>query len=415
MTLLFPGSTPEPSQESVQQAAAAFGCDGAGISRCSGGHSGAIVWHAQPPVEERDLLANQIEKQQESSLPERAFPGFSAGSEAPDGTAQNGLSLAIRAIRAAQAPSANRRTALRTFQQWLRFRGLSCLAKPVRVRPGMETVSLFPAGRVDLQAEIPIDCHFEIVLPSDPDWIWQAEEWKPGQPAMRGISARQQQSGFQALADLYRHSRVWSSPDEWFQVRRGPSPGLTRRLAMLRELEDRHLESLSRLRKSSQSEFWHLAGRAIRVVERWLPTLRLLLEPLERRDFQLQPVIRDLWKTSFLFTGDTLSGLIDLGASGTDHVCLDLSRLLRSWHAHEVDRIPSALREFASLSPLHPHELELFSALDAASAILTPVTWVRRGVAADSRFTESAPLSQNDVRRMRETVEIAEDFQLIRV
>ena len=108
-----------------------------------------------------------------------------------------------------------------------------------------------------------------------------------------------------------------------------------------------------------------------------------------------------------LFTQDRVTGLIDFTAAATDHVCLDLSRLFRSWFANDVQRIQNAAEQFSALRPLNRIEWTLFGAFDASTVLLSPVTWLRRRLESGDR----TPCRENILKRLTELTEIMERFQ----
>ena len=108
-----------------------------------------------------------------------------------------------------------------------------------------------------------------------------------------------------------------------------------------------------------------------------------------------------------LFTGGGVTGLIDFSAAATDHVCLDLSRLFRSWFAGDVQRIREAASLFSVLRPLDQSEWDLLEAFDAATVLLSPVTWLRRRIETDDR-TSCRP---EILIRLSELTQIAERFR----
>ena len=118
-------------------------------------------------------------------------------------------------------------------------------------------------------------------------------------------------------------------------------------------------------------------------------------------------MIRDLWKPHVLFTEERVTGIIDLNAMATDHVGLDITRLLRSWFGADVERIREAMSLFCTQRSLDRNECQLLTAFDAATVLLSPVTWLRR------RFLEVSEscLRPDVLDRLTQLTTLAETFE----
>lgn len=81
-----------------------------------------------------------------------------------------------------------------------------------------------------------------------------------------------------------------------------------------------------------------------------------------------------------LFSGDDVSGIIDLSATASDHLVTDFARLFRSWFESDHVAMNEACNEVSQRFSLTTIERQLFQCLDACSTLLSPITWVRRRV-----------------------------------
>lgn len=114
-----------------------------------------------------------------------------------------------------------------------------------------------------------------------------------------------------ALAALHRawHPRESHAP-QWV-----PCPGVVRRFDILtqftppREIPSHLIEAVALLRSH-------------------VPVALALLEPWRTSMFPIQPCLCDPRHDHLLFTGDTLTGLVDFGAAKRDHPAVDLARIL---------------------------------------------------------------------------------------
>lgn len=247
------------------------------------------------------------------------------------------------------------------------------------------------------------------------DGVWQVEPWMPGQPAYGPPTPSQVKSALEALAQLHKAAAdsvearsAEQSAAQWFHVSEERSPGIARRLSIVTELSD---GLLARFIKSAAAEpdpeFQKCAKRLCATLEFWLPWLTKQLAEASRFSYRLQPVIRDLWKPHVLFNAERVTGIIDLNAMATDHVGLDVTRLFRSWFGSEVERIREAINQFRAQPSLDEHECRLLEAFDAATVLLSPVTWLRR------RFVNSSAecISRDVLDRLSELTILADGFE----
>ena len=215
------------------------------------------------------------------------------------------------------------------------------------------------------------------------DGVWQAEQWMPGTPLSGPqLSTLQIENAATALHQFHSLAAEFAArgaSTNRFELRIGPSPALTRRLQIIKELLDGELEYLDRTcRTDTHSGFRQPAIAMCNLLRASLPELQQESVLLQKERFLLQPVIRDLWSEHVLFTEDQVTGIIDLNASATDHVSLDLARLQRSWFANDTQRITEFVAAYQCLRPFSPTERQLFTTFDACNVLLSPVTWLRR-------------------------------------
>ena len=241
--------------------------------------------------------------------------------------------------------------------------------------------------------------------------FWQTERWLPGEASSEPPSPLQLDSTLHCLR-MFHEAAVKAAtilpPNEWYYVGRGKSPGILRRLEIAGQLIDGTLPRYRQLTANdANGEFRQLAMRICNVLETWLPWLLQRLKPLASESFLLQPVMRDLWRAHVLFTGHSVTGLIDLSAMSTDHVGYDLTRLFRSWYRSDSEKICGAVRGYMANRSLSELDLLLFQALDASTVLLSPVTWLRRRIASQNELK----LTPERIARIQEVTELAEHFQ----
>ncbi len=241
--------------------------------------------------------------------------------------------------------------------------------------------------------------------------VWQFEPWMPGAPASADPPDSMVRSAVQTLHEFHVVAKAhWQSDttNEWFFCRTGHSSGIQRRLRIASDLAGGMLRQYqSKLEIEPSPEIRQHGLRVCRALDRWLPWLVARLQAVAAEAFVLQPVIRDLWRPHVLFTDDAVSGLIDLSAMASDHVCFDVTRLFRSWFGANAKRVHESMQLFADMHPLNSAEKGLAQTLDAATVLLSPVTWLQRRLGQN----EGVVWSEEMTRRLAELAETAEHFE----
>jgi hypothetical protein len=228
-----------------------------------------------------------------------------------------------------------------------------------------------------------------LAAPCDPLSIWTIEPWLPGRSDFStNPSAKRLASTMTRLAQLHEISERASAlqPFRWH----GPPAGLMRRLKLWHDqlrgpfgFDSQMLDvRISRLPEPLQTlgRLWrHAAPRyASALLPAWSEAITWQVLNV--------PSVRDLWHDHLLFTGDDLTGLIDLHAAATDSPVTDLARLLGSLFPHEPDRWREALSIYESRRPLSPTERACLPLYERTSILLSGTHWLNRAL------QESEPL-----------------------
>lgn len=293
---------------------------------------------------------------------------------------------ALRRNPAGQPPPP-RRAWLHRFLRFVRGRGLDFIAAPLTTRHGATFVER--GGH-----------------------SWELSPWLPGAADYHRAPSRARLAA--AMIALARfHQTAASFPGAalagpagiptWTPSRLtptappaiGPSPGLADRLQLLERLAAGEAEEMRRVVAKALATAGQggvvmsgqagaaaavLAPRAARFMELFDPVATAALEQLRQHaatPVPLQPCLRDVWHSHVLFTGDTVSGLIDYDAIRVDSVAGDLARLLGSFVEDDKSVWEFALAEYSRIRPLSVRETALMDVFDLSSIAISGTQWVR--------------------------------------
>ena len=213
--------------------------------------------------------------------------------------------------------------------------------------------------------------------------LWQLEPWMPGIADFhqRPDSARLN-SALTVLARWHIAAvgfipsdveRQWLAP-----ATRAPSPTIIERCHSINFLAER-LDLIERgVEVEAHPEF---RDAAVRISFNFRRLHRHIFESLnacQKIVVPLQPCLKDVWHDHLLFTGDSLTGLIDSGAVRTDTVACDLSRLLTSLFSGSGTRWAEALDAYEAVRPLSLSERSLLWPLSKSGILLSGMTWLKR-------------------------------------
>jgi hypothetical protein len=246
--------------------------------------------------------------------------------------------------------------------------------------------------------------------------VWQMEPWLPGASLIGQEMTSLHLSAAMVALDQFHRMAAESvdavSPSEWLCQAKRCSPAAQRRLTIATDLHYGILGTLRRkLVNDQDARFRCLAIRVCESLEKWTTWLLRELTEVAAMRFALQPVLRDVWRAHVLFTEYSVTGLIDLTAAASDHVTLDITRLLRSWYGADNSKIEMAVNEFQTLRPLNANERRLLQAFDASTVLLSPVTWLRRRL--DSG--DDSMCRDDVIARLTELTDVAENFRPLEI
>jgi Ser/Thr protein kinase RdoA (MazF antagonist) len=226
---------------------------------------------------------------------------------------------------------------------------------------------------------------------------FQLEPWLAGQahltdpPRLEMVAA-----AVEALARFHEGaSCVAAGPRGGGETHHGRSPALVARSKLLDEMLAGGIE---RIRTASgfvaPREPWAGIAMTVRLWLAELPgraaALRLELAAPSAVERNLSPVLRDLTRDHVLFTGATVSGLVDFGAMADDLVAVDLARLAGSYggDASIKDYIWNAYRVSKHARALTDSDRGLIDLLDRSGVLVAAYRWLRWIFVEERRFTD---------------------------
>jgi hypothetical protein len=111
---------------------------------------------------------------------------------------------------------------------------------------------------------------------------------------------------------------------------------------------------------------------------RLAPSAERALRVWANRPVPVQPCLCDVWHDHVLFTADAVTGVIDFGAMKTDHVGVDLARLLGSLVGDDDARFAAGLRAYRDAGGVLDVPDGFVRLLDRTGAVCAVAFWLRK-------------------------------------
>lgn len=198
------------------------------------------------------------------------------------------------------------------------------------------------------------------------DRVWDVTRWLSGSPRQRPNVA-EVEAACAAVAELHA---------AWPPISHGPCPGIRRRLDVLSEWLSQPITAEPRLQ--IPPSLLPLLNRSTTAVQRHAPTALQLLVPLADAEFPLAPCVRDLRGDHVLFTGNTVTGIVDYGALGIDTPAVDLARLLGDMAGDDDERFAAGLQAYRTAGGNPGMPDTLIRLLDHTGTICSLIGWLVR-------------------------------------
>lgn len=225
--------------------------------------------------------------------------------------------------------------------------------------------------------------------------LWEMTPWLPGAADYeQSPSAEKLRSAMVALAKF--HVAVGDFPAS---TQFAPAPAISQRLKRLRELKSGGtVELIDAIDDKMWPELAPSARRFAAELPRVVPAAITRLTPLAQMQLPLQICVRDVWSENILFTGDTVSGIVDFGAVDVDTPATDIARLLGSLAGDDATGWRTGLDAYASVRPLTNDESLVVPLLDIAGTILAGRNWLRWIYVERREFSDTTRVIERFIR-----------------
>ncbi|HEY2416091.1 MAG TPA: phosphotransferase [Pirellulaceae bacterium] len=202
--------------------------------------------------------------------------------------------------------------------------------------------------------------------------LWELTNWLPGFADFHANpTTARLRAAMHALATFHNLAAR-------FQTQARPAPAIADRLHQLQALDRGELLQIEQAVATPLDN--ELDARARRM-------LAALKQRLQRQlpagpgsatsHLPLQPAIRDIHHDHILFTGDSVTGLIDFGALRIDTPLTDIARLLGSLVGDDPIARHSAIDAYSELRPISEGDRQLIDWLDQTGLILGAYNWLK--------------------------------------
>jgi Ser/Thr protein kinase RdoA (MazF antagonist) len=217
---------------------------------------------------------------------------------------------------------------------------------------------------------------------------WDVTAWMPGTADFHARpSPERLANACTALAELHR---AWAGPP-----RAGPCPAVLRRLERIAEWQALLSSGWRPDFESYAAAPWHRwTQRAWQVLQARIPELPAKLAAWRDVSLPLQPCLCDIWHDHVLYRGDEVTGLIDYGSVKTDHVAVDLARLLGSLVGDDESMRVVGLEAYGGVVRLAPFVPQLVGVLDETGTVLGVANWLVWLYHDDRTFSDAEAVSE---------------------
>jgi len=189
--------------------------------------------------------------------------------------------------------------------------------------------------------------------------IWDVCTWMPGEACLQSPSETRLKAACAAIGQLHD---VWKPHRPTF----APCPAVERRLRLFDTWEA----------STHQSNYEGLWKEAAMLLRDGIPPARQALQPWRVRPLPLQHCLADIHREHVLFTGDTITGIIDYGAMKIDNVAADAARYLGDAASNDRPLFNHGCELFARHHGEGICPVELIAVLDRTGTLAAIANWL---------------------------------------
>lgn len=202
---------------------------------------------------------------------------------------------------------------------------------------------------------------------------WELSLWRPGCADFNSTpTPARLQSAMAALQGFHRRAAQVSSIQ-------GLSPAVEYRASQLAYWSN-HLGVLaSALQQHAAHPLIANGQRLFRALDTKVESLLPASQHWQAQHWKLQPILRDFWHDHALFTGEVLTGIIDLETIRCDLIVCDLVRFLDSlaWSGQTAWELGLEIYQAESAGALSAEELAIAPWLRRTGAVLGAIHWLQ--------------------------------------
>lgn len=229
-----------------------------------------------------------------------------------------------------------------------------------------------------LPTPAPASTHHGVTLLNVDGAWWELATWMPGvadywrEPRPAKLAA-----AMQILARVHRSAAEFVSSSGRGGRLAGVSPAIVHRHDRTQSLLSGGLVELhAAVQHSAPMAERPLAAEVLSLVERSLPSVAASLTAWKTTSLPTQWRLRDVWHDHVLFTGDSVTGVIDFGAADVDWPAGDVARLLGSLVLDDPAGWQQGLAAYESVHSLNAEERLAVRVFDASGVVLSTANWL---------------------------------------
>jgi homoserine kinase type II len=206
------------------------------------------------------------------------------------------------------------------------------------------------------------------------DAWWELTPWMPGVADFHARpSSERLRSAMRTLARFHLLANTAAAP----RAPHNLAPAMIDRQSTFRAIDEQAKTIASHLRPGLGEAFDARADHLLKLLCHVAPQLAPQVLAAANAKWLIQPAIRDIWHDHVLFTGDAVTGIVDLGAMRLDTPLTDIARLVGSLVGDDGDARRFALDAYAEVRPLSDEDRGRIDLLDASGQVVAAANWLR--------------------------------------